>query len=171
MPNQLFCSVRKKWILETPEEKVRQLLISHMTQNLGYPIGSLALEVTLSQMPHLRHIPPQQIPKRRADLVILTPHLHPSFPLYPLLLIECKAVPLTDKAMRQVIGYNQFLQACFIGLANQDEKRLGWYDPQQKDYQAITNIFSYPSLLQQAKLSLIDPRHNKLIFDHSELIK
>jgi hypothetical protein len=150
MPNQLYCLVRKKWILETPEERVRQSLIRHMTQNLGYPKGSLALEITLSQMPHLRHISPFQIPKRRADLVVLVPNFHPHFVLYPLLLIECKAIPLTHKAIRQVIGYNQFLQAYLIGLANEKERWLS-----ENNYQrVILDIPPYSQLLEKARLGL-----------------
>lgn len=150
-PCQLFCSIRKKWIASTPEEKVRQGLLIHMTQNLAYPNGSLALEMTLSQMPHLSHLPSYQIPNRRADLIVLAPGLHPNYPLYPLLLIECKAVAITAKVLRQVIGYNQYLQACFIGVVNEVEKRVGWQHPIQKDYHFLAVLPPYETLLEQGK--------------------
>lgn len=150
-PCQLFCSIRKKWIASTPEEKVRQGLLVHMTQNLGYPSGSLALEMSLSQMPHLCHIPSYQIPNRRADLIVLAAGLHPQHPLYPLLLIECKAIAITAKVMRQVIGYNQHLQACFIGVVNERERRVGWQHPVQKEYRFLTELPPYEILLQQGK--------------------
>ncbi len=151
-PCQLFCSVRKKWIASTPEEKVRQGLLVHMTQNLGYPSGSLALEIILSQIPHLRHIPSYQIPNRRADLIVLVPGLHPNYPLYPLLLIECKAIAITTKVIRQVVGYNQHLQACFIGVANENERRVGWQHPVQKDYHFLAELPPYEILLKQGRL-------------------
>ncbi|MCH9624787.1 MAG: hypothetical protein S4CHLAM27_12240 [Chlamydiia bacterium] len=39
----------------------------------------------------------------------------------PLLVIECKAVPINQKAFDQVIGYNHLVQAPFLALANGKE--------------------------------------------------
>lgn len=115
---QVFCSVRKTWVAATPEEMVRQQWIQHLTQPLGYPIESLGVEKELRQMPHLA-LSPMKLPTRRADLIVF------GRDLLPLLLIEFKAVPLTEKAWRQVLGYNFYLGAPFVALANGQEARFG----------------------------------------------
>lgn len=148
MPDFLFCSLRKMWVAALPEEKVRQTLIQKMTQQLGYPLGSLALEKNLNQLPHLQSHP--ALPKRRADLIVFAKDLHPHHPFYPLLLIECKAVALTDKVLRQIVGYNQFVGAYFIAAVNQSSTYLGCYDYFSQDFRFQEGLLSYESLIKQA---------------------
>lgn len=145
MPNSLFCSLRKTWVAALPEEKVRQELIHKMTQCLGYPLGSLILEKSLDQLPHLQAHP--SLPKRRADLIVLARDLHPQHPFYPLLLVECKAVPLTSKVLRQLIGYNQFVGAPFIAAVNQTQTYFGWYQPEKKDFIFQNGFIPYEALM------------------------
>jgi hypothetical protein len=144
-PDQLFCPIRKLWVASTPEEMVRQSLVHMMTADLGFPASSLALEKGLSQMPHvdIRNGP---IPTRRADIVVFAKDIHPEYLFYPLLLIECKAVPLTEKVIRQVVGYNQFVKARYIAVANQTEIRLGWYQTLQQDYHFIPGLLPFDTL-------------------------
>ncbi|MBA2369027.1 MAG: type I restriction enzyme HsdR N-terminal domain-containing protein [Candidatus Protochlamydia sp.] len=148
---EVYCLVRSKWVSATPEEEVRQNLLIHMTKNLGYSKDSLSVEMTLSEMPHLQNFPTSHFPKRRADLIVWAAGIHPDFPLYPLLMIECKAIPLNLKAERQVIGYNQFLQACFVGLANQKEMRLGWFSREKQKYVFKKEILPYFILMDSLK--------------------
>lgn len=149
-PDQLFCTIRKRWITATPEEKIRQFYIQHMVENLCYPLNSIILEKNLNQLPHLDPSAHALLPTRRIDLLLLAKDLHPRFPFYPLLLIECKATPLNDKAMRQLMGYNHYLQACFVALANQQELRLGWMDPVSQIFQMSSGLPPYELLLKQA---------------------
>lgn len=148
MSDFLFCSLRKKWVVALPEEKIRQALVQTLTQELGYPIGSLALEKNLSQLPHLQS--KALIPKRRADLLVFAKDLHPDHPFYPLLLVECKAVSLTEKVLRQIVGYNQFVQAYFIAAVNQTHTYLGWYHSQYQDFFFQEGLLSYDQLLSKA---------------------
>lgn len=148
MPDSLFCPLRKIWVAALPEEKIRQALIQEMTQRLGYPLRSLALEKSLSQLPHLQA--KASLPRRRADLIVFAKDLHPQHPFYPLLLIECKAIPLTDKVLRQIIGYNQFVGAYFIAAVNQTNTYLGWYDAQRQDFCFQEGLLSYDLLLKKA---------------------
>lgn len=147
----LICSVRKIQVPSTPEEKVRQALIYLMVNELEYPLQSLAIEKSLSQMPHLA-MEKGKIPSRRADILCLATCIHPSFELFPLLLVECKAVPITQKTLRQVVGYNYYLQAYFIAVANEREIQTGWYDSTQKDYSFINRLPKYSELLTSFKL-------------------
>ncbi len=148
----LHCLIRGIRITETPEEKVRQALLQRMIGDLGYPKSTLAVEKGLAQMPHLA-LNPQKLPHRRADIVCFASGLHPDFPLSPLALIECKAGPLSKEAIQQAVGYNYFLKACFIVLANQDQVMTGWYSAQEKGYRFVPFFPPYADLLSQAKNS------------------
>jgi hypothetical protein len=148
MPDSLFCPIRKTWIVALPEEKIRQSLIQEMTQRLGYPLGNLALEKNLDQLPHLKGIRP--LPRRRADLIVFAKDLHPNHSLYPLLLVECKAVSLTNKVLRQIVGYNQFVKAFFIAVVNQNMTFLGWYHHQIQDFYFQEGLPAYDLLLKKA---------------------
>ncbi len=117
MPESLFCPIRKVWVASLPEERVRQALIQEMTLRLGYPLENFALEKSLNQLPHLKGN--AHLPKRRTDLIVFGKGLHSHYPLYPLLLVECKSIPLTSKTLRQIVGYNQFAGAYFIAAVNQ----------------------------------------------------
>lgn len=41
---EIFDIVRKKWVILTPEEQVRQLWLQHITIDLGYSISSIGVE-------------------------------------------------------------------------------------------------------------------------------
>lgn len=131
--HHLYCLIRKKWVLATPEEIVRQTMIKKMIGDLGFSYEGFAIEKGLDQMPHLSY-GARSLPKRRADIIYFAKDIHPVHTYYPLLLIECKAVPINAKMMRQIIGYNYYVLSFFVALANQDQMCLGWKDPIEKDY-------------------------------------
>ncbi|MCH9620959.1 MAG: hypothetical protein S4CHLAM20_03690 [Chlamydiia bacterium] len=96
-----------------PEEKIRQSLIKFLKEELLYPKEMISVERSLSSFPHLKG---KQVPNRRFDIAVFG-----TKKVLPLLIIECKAIPLNQKALDQVIGYNHLVQAPFIALANGDE--------------------------------------------------
>lgn len=149
MTQQVYCVIRKTWVAALPEELVRQKLLSYMIHHLGYPLSYLALEKELRQMPHLA-LSNQKIPNRRADLICFGKDIHPLFPLYPLLLVECKAIKLSSKVIDQVVGYNHSLQAYFVAIANEQEIKTGWYDKQKQEYVFVDTLPSYQDLLSSA---------------------
>lgn len=99
-----------------------------MVEVLGFPSETLVIEKNLELLPHVQRGVPA--PKRRADLLCFAKGVHPLIDLYPLLLVECKAVPINDRVIAQVVGYNHYVHACFICVANQTEIRTGWKTPQ-----------------------------------------
>lgn len=101
-------------------------------------------------MPHLSR-GQHKLPDRRADLLCYAAGIHAQHMLYPLLLVECKAVKLTPKVINQVLGYNVYLQACFVAIANQDEIQTGWYDVTQKQYRFMDGLPEYAALLGALK--------------------
>lgn len=140
----LLCPVRGIELLATPEERVRCDLLARMVGELGYPASMLSIERALDQVPHLQGV--DGLPDRRFDVVCFSSNIHPSHALYPLLLVECKAVPLDRTVLTQVTGYNHYLQAYFVAVVNQDEIRVGWVDHDSGEYQYIQRLPSYPEL-------------------------
>lgn len=87
---------------------------------LGYPQELLAVEKQLYELPHLAGSP-LPLPERRIDLLCYGRGTRPAPTLYPLLLIECKATPLTEQALHQVLGYNAHVGARFVALVSADQ--------------------------------------------------
>lgn len=146
MTELLYCQIRKTWISSLPEERVRQQLILELTQNLGFPIQNIAIEKKLDQLPHLQFI--SSLPKRRADLIVFANNLHPHYAFYPLLLVECKSIKLTDKTLRQIVGYNHFVGAPFLAVVNQTDTLFGYYHTQHKDFIFSKKIMPYEYLIK-----------------------
>lgn len=146
--NQVFCLMRKEWVIATPEELVRQKLVHHLIHDLAFPWSHIALEKSLRQMPHLTLADQLKLPHRRADLVCFAKNIHPQFNLYPLLLVECKAVKLSERVVNQVVGYNHFVKAYFIAVVNAEEVRTGWYDEATKKYNFVNFLPKYEELVR-----------------------
>lgn len=114
--SSLRCLIRKASVAHTPEEEVRQSILSHLLHKGLYPEGLISIE---------RGLLAPNAPKRRSDILVY------SGDLKPLLLIECKATPLNSAAYRQVIGYNYYVKAPLLALVNQNEAVTGVLDTQK----------------------------------------
>lgn len=137
----VYDPLRRLWVAATPEEVVRQKLLHTMVTYLGFPKEYLAVEKQLSELPHLQGI--LNLPKRRADILCFARNIHADFPLYPLLLIECKEGNLKEEAATQAVGYNHFVGAPYIALAGEGMVRL--IHPQKLSF-----LPSYHELLEHA---------------------
>lgn len=144
----LFDPVRKKWVESTPEERIRQALIQKMVGELGYPLSLLAVEKQLHQLPHLSLEDRKKIPHRRIDIVAFAVGMHPKPTLFPILMVECKAVPLTWKSSQQLEGYNAIVRSPFLALANGSSILTGQWDKNTGHYVFREVLFSYEQLLQ-----------------------
>lgn len=105
-PESFFDPYRQKWVVMTPEEGVRQSCLRQL-EVLGYPKSLMAVEKSLKELMGVA-----RPPKRRADILCFDPRGR------PLLLVECKAVPLTEAMQRQLMGYNFYIEAPFIALVS-----------------------------------------------------
>jgi len=144
-PNRplVYDEVRRRWVKATPEELVRQRWLQWMIRGLYYPKELLTVEKKLEELPHLFG---KVVPRRRVDILCYGKGIHPSYPLYPLLMIECKEGELSDAAIDQVIGYNHHVGAYFVAVANLEEMRF--FDAQRKCYSALP---SFMELMQWFK--------------------
>lgn len=99
----IFCIIRKKWYLITPEEWVRQNFLLYLVHVLKFPASLIAVEKQL-QISEV---------KKRFDIVVYQNAV-------PFFIVECKEmnVPLTESTLNQVLNYNGTIQAPFIVVTN-----------------------------------------------------
>lgn len=106
---QLYDPIRRRWVADTPEEKIRQRVIALLVEELGTPPSLIGVEFPLSSLPHLQGR--SDLPKRRIDLLIYQPGAE-----IPLLLCECKAQEAEERAIAQLYAYNYYVEAPFVAL-------------------------------------------------------
>jgi len=101
---QVFDQVRKKYLVLTPEEWVRQHFIHYLNQEKNYPLGLMGVEkmVKYNGM------------QTRADIVLYTTDGEPN------MIVECKApnVKITQEAFNQIAKYNFKLQVSLLVVTN-----------------------------------------------------
>ena len=101
--DHIFDPCRKKWVVLTPEEWVRQNILQYLIQVCKYPIELIAIEKTI-QLGTLN---------KRFDILVY----HGTTPW---MIIECKEAntPLNEKAILQLLQYQQVLDATYLIASN-----------------------------------------------------
>jgi len=141
----LYDECRKRWVEAAPEEFVRQKCLNLLIQEKGFPKSLIGVEKSLRDISS--YSANKQIPNRRIDIVCFAKHIHASYELYPLLLIECKEKKIDEDAKQQLIGYNDFVNAYFLGLASPDEFLFGYYHESTSSYQFYHYLPSFKQLM------------------------
>lgn len=120
--------VRKKWLVNQPEELVRQLFILYLTKECAYPLSRIQIEKQVKV----------NMQQRRFDLLVY------DWEIKPFLLIECKSfdVPITQTSLDQVTLYNYNYRAPFVCITNGHQTKVFAYENQQ--YIANENIPNFP---------------------------
>lgn len=100
----IFDSIRKKWLVLTPEEWVRQNFIQYLIKEKKYPMSLIAIEkeITLGEL------------KKRFDILIYDKNHK------PWMMVECKAmeIKLDQKVLEQVLRYNISVPVKYLLLTN-----------------------------------------------------
>lgn len=100
----ISCAIRKKELLLTPEEWVRQHFIHYLSEVKGYPKNLIAVEkqVKVNQL------------NKRFDVLVYNQNGK------PLVLVECKAasVPLSQEVFAQAANYNMTLKVPYLIVTN-----------------------------------------------------
>jgi type I site-specific restriction endonuclease len=101
---EVFDSVRKKFVTLTPEEWVRQHFIHYLTDHRNVPRSLIAVEASLNY----------NRLKKRSDIVVYGKDGSPC------LIVECKApeVMVTQAVFDQVAMYNMALKVPFLAVTN-----------------------------------------------------
>lgn len=124
---RVFDSLRKKFLILTPEEWVRQHIIHYLVAFKHYPRSLFALE---------KGVKYNQIQKRFDILVLDRRGL-------PFLLIECKApaVSLSQQTAEQIAVYNKSIGAKFLAISNGMQHLCLEYD---KDSGSFKQLRDFP---------------------------
>jgi hypothetical protein len=121
----IFDALRKKWLLLTPEEWVRQNFVQYMVQVKQYPASLIAMEklIRLGEL------------NKRFDILVYD-QTH-----RPWIMIECKSpsIKLNDAVLHQLLRYHISVPAGILVITN-GERTYGW----KKENQGLHLIDELP---------------------------
>ena len=122
----IFDTLRKKFLVLTPEEWVRQHLIDYLISHKRYPKSLFSLE---------RGVRYNQIQKR-FDILVLDRIGE------PFLLVECKApeIKLNQKTAEQIAVYNKTIGARFLAISNGVQHLSMEYDEAAGTYKQLRDF-------------------------------
>lgn len=131
--------IRKRLIYVTPEETIRQKVISYLLNTLEVPADMIDVEAPLSDY--------GVESRKRADIVILGADKDRLG--FALAVIECKAdnVPLDEKAAVQATEYSDYLGSVYTVLTNGFQTFSYKYDEAEGKYISIKELPKYESML------------------------
>jgi hypothetical protein len=128
----LFDSIRKKHIIITPEEWVRQHFVQYLINQKGYPKTLIKLEGGLKLHGNAK----------RTDIVVFNPSGE------KILLIECKApsVNIDQKVFDQVARYNMVHKVGVLVVSNGLKHYYCRIDFVNQKYQFIDDLPDYKNI-------------------------
>ena len=120
----IFDALRKKWMILTPEEWVRQNMVQYLIQTKNYPSSLIAIE---------KEIRLGELKKRFDILVYNSDH-------QPWMMIECKAtdVTLNETVLQQLLRYNLSVPVQYLIISN-GHFVFGWERGEQ-EFKSITEL-------------------------------
>ena len=129
---KIFDILRRKYLVITPEEWVRQHFIHYLIDHKNYPMSLLANEVSL----------PVGDKVIRADSVLYDNRLRPR------MIIEYKAphVQLTQKVFDQISVYNLLLHVDYLIVSNGIDTYICKMDYERQTYAFLPSIPNYKEL-------------------------
>lgn len=100
----IFDKLRKKYMVLTPEEWVRQHYVSFLIEEKNYPTSLIAIEKQLTINNR----------KKRTDILVFNKNGEPE------IIVECKApqIKITQDTFDQIARYNLKLKATFLIVTN-----------------------------------------------------
>ena len=129
----IFDIIRKKYVVLTPEEWVRQHIIHFLINVKKYPASIIAVEkqLTINTL------------KKRFDLLIFNKKGLPE------IIIECKSptTAITQTTFDQIARYNMALNANILMVTNGLEHYFCKLDVENKQYQFLKDIPQYSKTL------------------------
>ena len=106
--------LRKKNVVLTPEEGVRQWFIKVLHEQLHIPLHMMMSEVGLAFGADVGGLEGVRRKEYRADIVVYDRQAR------PLMVVECKRpeVGLTEEVLQQALRYNRVLDVRYVALTN-----------------------------------------------------
>lgn len=128
----IFDGVRRKFVVLTPEEWVRQNFIRYMHEYLQYPPGLTGVEkmVKVGGM------------AQRCDVVIYNRLGNPA------LIVECKApsIEIDEAALAQAARYNTAVRVPYLVLTNGMKHFCVYTNPHTGDYSVLDSFPAFKDL-------------------------
>ena len=130
--SKIFDIIRRKYVLLTPEEWVRQHLLHYLVNEKKFPLGLIAVE---------KSIKVNGLPRRTYVLVY---NSRPE----KILLAECKApeVKITQSVFDQAARYNLSLDVKYFVLTNGIETYCCTMDHEKKQYHFLKEVPMFTEL-------------------------
>lgn len=125
----IFDIIRKKYVVLTPEEWVRQHIVHYLIEEKKYPISLIAVEKKLTI---------NKLTKRTDILVFNNKGLHE-------IIVECKApkVKINQSSFDQIARYNLKLNANYLIVSNGLDHFFCSMDVKNECYVFLENIPIY----------------------------
>jgi len=128
----IFDLIRKKYLVLTPEEIVRQLIILYLIEEKNYPKNKIRVEMGLTV---------NELTKR-CDILIFNKNFE------PVLLVECKAatVKINQKVFEQIATYNMTLQVPYLLVTNGPQNYCSFIDHERQRFDFLKEIPDYNTI-------------------------
>ncbi|WP_299007365.1 type I restriction enzyme HsdR N-terminal domain-containing protein [uncultured Tenacibaculum sp.] len=125
----IFDNLRKKYVVLTPEEWVRQHFVQWLIQERNYPVSLIAIEKQLV----INNL------KKRTDIVVFTSDGHPN------IIVECKAphIKINQDTFDQIARYNLKLDADYLIVTNGLQHFFCMLDKENETYVFLRDIPEY----------------------------
>lgn len=129
---KIFDRFRKKMVVLTPEEWVRQNFVMFLTTEKHYPESLISVEAALKVVSR----------SKRTDVVVYNRNL------LPLLIVECKAphIKINTAVFDQIVRYNISLHVHFLVVTNGMEHYCCKLDYQNNTYSFLSDIPAFKDL-------------------------
>ena len=125
----IFDIIRKKYMVLTPEEWVRQHIVHYLIAEKNFPISLIAIEkkVTVNKL------------TKRTDILVFNTKGN------PYIIVECKApsVKISQDSFDQIARYNLKLEANFLIVTNGLTHFYASMDLEKECYVFLENIPEY----------------------------
>jgi len=125
----IFDSIRKKYVVLTPEEWVRQNFIRFLVEEKAYPESLIVIEkkVDVNLLP------------QRSDIVLYNQNAN------SIMIVECKAsrVKVTQDVFNQIARYNMKLRVPYLVVTNGLHHYCCEMDYELKTFQFLSDIPNY----------------------------
>jgi hypothetical protein len=129
---EIFDALRKKYIILTPEEWVRQHFVNLLVTHYQYPKSLISLESGLKY---------NELQKR-SDIVVYDREGK------AFLLVECKSadVPLSEATFKQLSTYNFTIKSPYIAITNGLNNFCCRIDHEKGSYEYLKDLPAYKEL-------------------------
>jgi len=125
----IFDPIRKKYLVNTPEEWVRQNFIQFLIHEKKYPASLMAIEMGIDVLNT----------KKRCDIVLFNTKGKPH------VIVECKAttIKISQDTFDQIARYNLTLKTEFLIVTNGLQHYVCVMDHENKCYNFLKDIPTY----------------------------